>query len=118
VQRTREPDCFPEAAGPLGKKRELNDAEDVCIGYRYGSRPEDKWKLVKHLWPGNFDTGYEQFRGKFTREYPRAKPPSKREWVVIMGKAAMTKKALVGSLGSNAACCLRIALGIVGVSGF
>ena len=38
VERTREPDCFPEAAGPLGKKRELEEPEEVSLGYRYGGR--------------------------------------------------------------------------------
>ena len=87
VKSTQESDQFPELAGLRGTKRKPDDFTDanLCHVFKYSGKPGDKLKLLKHLWPGKLEDGFEKFRVEFTREFPRAKAPSMAEWHTFLG---------------------------------
>lgn len=83
VDTTKEEDLFPELEGPVG----VEDPKVIqaCEGVDYLGAPGDKLKLLLHLWPGDYDHGFNQVRDAHKNFFPRAKALQKREWMVFKG---------------------------------
>jgi hypothetical protein len=83
VNSTKEEDLFPELEGPFGV--EDPTVIQACDGVDYLGAPGDKLKLLLHLWPGDYDHGFNQVRDAQKNFFPRAKALQKREWMVFKG---------------------------------
>jgi hypothetical protein len=85
VQTTGEVDCFPDLSGPMGSKRKATTQHDICPEFAFRNDEGDKLRLLKYLWPVDFNAGFEKVRAAHHAKFPKRTAISMREWVTFNG---------------------------------
>jgi hypothetical protein len=69
----------------MGSKRKATTQHDICPEFAFRNDEGDKLRLLKYLWPVDFNAGFEKVRAAHHAKFPKRTAISMREWVTFNG---------------------------------